>query len=104
MAMSSSAIDSFLKRIMSIEVLVMGGASAGIFGISSADNDTVNNLKKSAIAFAKEYSGKNESTKLLAQYSQDIEGYLQVLQLTNTISKNTAEKLTDELRALTPSA
>src|SRR5690349_19921551 len=106
MAMPTLTIDSFLKKIMSIEVLRLGGVSPGVFGISGADNDTLNKLKKSTINYAKEYSRPNPNNNVLTQHSQEIEGYLQVLQLTNTISKETVELLINELQELTakPSA
>jgi hypothetical protein len=98
--MASSDIQSFLQKIMDIRVLSLGGASAGIFGISGADNETLNNLKKSTVAFVKEYSSKAPNKDVLMQSSQEIEGYLRVLQLTNTISKDTVDQRIEELGML----
>lgn len=99
--MTSSNLHAFLEKIMNIKILSMGGTSAGVFGSSGADNDTLNTLKQSAVAFAKEYSKGSPDTDTLTRYAQDIEGYLQILQLTNTVSKDTADKLVDELQSLT---
>lgn len=99
--MTSSDVHLFLEKLMNIKILNMGGASASIFGSSGAENDTLNSLRKSAITFAVEYSKQSPDVNALLEYSQEIEGHLQVLKLTNTVSEDTADKLINELHALT---
>jgi hypothetical protein len=99
--MSSNAnLDSFLETIMHISVLRMGGASAGITGSSGGDSELVNNLKRSAIAFAREYRQPTSRQDELTRLAQEINGYLQTLQLTCTLSASEVDKLTDELQVL----
>lgn len=78
----------------------MGGASAGIMGSSGTDNDIVNNLKKSAIAFAREYGKPTSNHDELTRLSQEITGYLRTLPLTYTLSEEEVEKLINELQML----
>lgn len=86
---------------MHITVLRMGGAAAGIMGSSGADNDIVNNLKKCAIAFAYEYRKPTPANDELLRLSQEINGYLHVLQLTSALSEKEFNLLVDYLQALT---
>ncbi len=85
---------------MNINVTRMGGASAGIIGSSSTDNIVLNNLKKSTLAFAREYSKPTSNQNELVRLSQDIYGYLRTLQVTSTLSEEEVDGLMDELQAL----
>jgi hypothetical protein len=95
-----SDVDAFLQSIMKIKVTRMGGASPGFFGQVGTDGDLVNSLKRSAIAFATEYrkpgSNKNEVLRL----SNEVEGFLHSLILTNTLSENEVDELLDKLYSL----
>lgn len=94
----SADFKLFLESIMSIHVLNMGGAGAGIFGISGADNDVLNSLKKGTSAFATEYRKPTVDHGKLQQLSSDIVGQLQILQLMHTISEEKADRLMDQLQ------
>ena len=99
--MSSSAdLKLLFKSIMATNVLRMGGASAGILGLLGADNDIVNNLKTSTVAFASEYRKPKPDRAVLEQLSYKIYGFLQTLQLTHTLSEEAARKLIDQLQSL----
>ena len=76
----------------------MGGASAGIIGSASAVSDIVNNLKRSSVAFASEYSKSDSNNVELERLSDEIAGFLQTLQLMYVLSEGEANKLTDELQ------
>lgn len=100
--MSDSAnLNLFIQKILNITVQRMGGASAGILGSSGADNDIVNNLKKTVIAYANEYTKTTPSRVELVSLSQYIYGYLQTLQLTYTLTATEADKLINDLQELT---
>jgi hypothetical protein len=90
----------FIKRVMDINVLRMGGASAGIIGSSGTDNIVLNNLKKSTLAFAREYSKPTSNQDELIRLSQDMYGYLRTLQVTYTLSEEEVDGLMDELQEL----
>lgn len=93
-------VDNFVKQIMDIQVTRMGGASAGIFGQAGADVDITNNLKRTVIAFAKESQNTKPDKNALTQYSEEIEGQLQSLVLTNTLSQKEADELVNKLHTL----
>ena len=97
---NSSELELFIETVMSINVLRMGGASAGIIGSTGTDNVVLNNLKKSAAAFAREYSKPASDQHELMGLSQEIYGYLRTLQVTDTISEEEVDKLMDELQTL----
>lgn len=98
--MASPNLNLFIARIMRIDVLRMGGASAGIIGSAGGDTDTVNNVKKTAIVFASEYSKSSPDQDELTRLSQEIIGFLQILQLTYTVSEDEVNGLMDELQML----
>jgi hypothetical protein len=85
---------------MSINVLRMGGAFAGIIGSSGTDSIVLNNLKKGAVTFARAYSKPVPSRDELVGLSGEICGYLQTLQLTYALSKEEADRLMDQLQLL----
>lgn len=78
----------------------MGGAFAGIMGVSGADNQILTKLKRAAIAYANEYTKSSPSRTQLDNISSEMYGYLQTLQLTYTLTEDEATKLLDELQAL----
>ncbi len=98
-----SDIDLFLDQIMKIRVTRMGGASPGIFGQVGTDGDLVNSLKKSAIAFATEYRNPESNKDEVLRLSNEVEGYIRSLVLTNTLSENEVDKLLDKLYSLSDS-
>ncbi len=98
---SYTELDSFLERVMHINVLTMGGASEGIIGSSSTGGVIINNLKKTAIAFAHEYRKPASNHDELMRLEQEIAGYLQTLQLTYTLSESEADRLIQKLQILT---
>lgn len=85
---------------MQINALSMGGASAGIIGSLGTDDSIINALKKSTNAFAKEYCRPTANHTILDQLSNEIEGFLQTLQLTNTLSEEKVIGLIDQLQKL----
>jgi hypothetical protein len=98
--MPSVSLEDFLEIIMHIDVLRMGGASAGIIGSTGTDDEVLANLKKSAIAFANEYRKPASRHDELHRLSQAIEGYLLTLQLTATLSAAECDELIDQLQTL----
>ncbi len=97
---STEDLNHFLEKIMRINVLRMGGASAGILGASGADNDVMYNLKKCTVIFASEFRKPNADQTVLKRLSSDIYGFIQTLQLTYALSEKEANKLTDQLQDL----
>jgi hypothetical protein len=96
----NSAVNNFLKKIMEINVATMGGATAGIIGTSGTGSDVINNLKRTSISFAREYSKQNPSQPELKRLEHQIVGQLRILQLTYTLSEHTVNTIVDELQAL----
>jgi hypothetical protein len=90
----------FVDKILSISVQRMGGAFAGIMGVSGADNQILTKLKRTAVAYANEYIKSSPDRTELDKLSGDIYGYLQTLQLTYTLTENEATILIDELQIL----
>jgi len=78
----------------------MGGAFAGIMGVSGADNQILTKLKRTAVAYANEYSRPSPDKAELNKLSGDMYGCLQTLQLTYTLTEKEAMSLTDELQIL----
>lgn len=101
---ASTELGVFLEKVMRINVLKMGGASGGIAGSISGDHLTLQDLKKSAITFAKEYIKPEPDKDELLRLSEEINGYFRILQLTYTLSEKEADKLMDELQALVDEA
>lgn len=97
----SASLDSFLNHIMAINTTPMGGAMAGILGASGTGTDTINSLKKTALQFANDYSKPKPNQNELDKLEQEIVGYLQILQLTYTLSEDRAQALMDEIQTLT---
>ena len=93
-------LKPFIETIMSITVQRMGGAYAGILGTSGADNDILIKLKRAVISYAREYSKLAPDQTKLTKLSQEIYGYLQIMQLTYTLTESEAGKLIDELQIL----
>jgi hypothetical protein len=98
--MKTSPVDGFLEKIMSVKVLRGGGASAGVFGYSGADNDLVRSLKKNAVALVSEYRKPNADSGKIDQLANEVFGNVQTLQLTYTISEKEADALLKEMQAL----
>lgn len=97
----NSDVDLLLERIMTINVLRMGGAAAAIAGSAGADGVLVNSLKRSAAAFANEYQKTDPSHDTLARLATEISGPLQTLVVMGTLSREEADLLTDQLQTLT---
>jgi hypothetical protein len=97
---NSPELTLFIQHIMSISVLRMGGAFAGIVGSSNTDNVVLDSLKKNALDFGREYSKPVPGHNQLVELSKEIYGCLRTLQVTYTLSEKEAERLTDELQAL----
>ncbi|MGH7142491.1 MAG: hypothetical protein ACREF5_03460 [Candidatus Saccharimonadales bacterium] len=97
----SNDLNSFFEKVMHISVLRMGGAFAGILGNAGADSDVLNDLKKQTIIFVREYHKPTPNWDELVRLSQKMIGYLEVLQLTNTLSEEESGNLINELQKLT---
>jgi hypothetical protein len=97
---ASTDLNSFLESVMNINVLRMGGASAGILGSTSADSSIVNDLKKGAYLFATEYRKSGADYVTLERLSNEMYGFLQTLQLTYTLSEKEANKFINQLQKL----
>lgn len=90
----------FIDKILNISVQRMGGAFAGIMGVSGADNQILTKLKRTAVAYANEYTKSSPNKTELEKLSGEMYGYLQTLQLTYTLTENQADGLIDELQVL----
>jgi hypothetical protein len=78
----------------------MGGAFAGIMGVSGADTQILSKLKRTAIDYANEYTKPSPNKPQLDKLSSEIYGYLQTLQLTYTLTEDESNSLIDELQVL----
>ena len=81
----------------------MGGAMAGIIGTSSANAPVVYELKHAALDYAKQYQTPTADIEQLRPLQDKIIGLLNTLELSSTISHESAQKIIDELLALTGS-
>ena len=95
-----SDLDLFLKDVMHISVLRMGGAGAGIVGSSGAEADIVNNLKKTVLDFANESRKPTIDQVALQQLSDEVRGLLQTLGVLSILSAERTNQLIHELRAI----
>jgi hypothetical protein len=93
-------LEQFLQRIINISVLRMGGAVAGIIGSVGADNEVLNSLKNTTIAFALEFKKPIPNKEELRQLANNIQGYLQTLELTNALSEEKTNSLIGELQKI----
>lgn len=100
----NSKLQDFLAEIMQIKVMRMGGASAGILGAAGADEDVTNNLKRSAINFAREYESPGQDADRLKELAGQIEGFVKTLQITSTLSTREGDRLLDALAELVDKA
>jgi hypothetical protein len=96
----SSELDSFLADVMRINVLRMGGASAGILGSAGSDGEVVDKLKRSAIAFAGEYRKPTARRDELERLANELSGFIQTLQVTSALSEVGANKFLNQLQML----
>ena|ERR1035437_9781380 len=96
-------IDEFTRSLLSIEVLRLGGAGAGIIGSSGNDSSLTYQLKQKAVAFDNSYRSTGPSSTDTKQAADDIYGLIQSLLLTSTISEAKATQLLDALDNLFPS-
>jgi hypothetical protein len=95
-----SDLDTFLAKIMELKVLNMSGASAGIFGYTEPGNLILNDLKRSAVQFAKEYIRPKTDEPTLSGLAKQIEAQLQTLSITGDFSEKAANKLISDLHTL----
>lgn len=96
----NNKLETFLDKIMNLNVLRLGGAAAGIMGSPGTDNMVLESLKRSALEFAGEYKKPGANKEVLVKLSNAIYGYIQTLQVIYTLSEVQANVLTDELQAL----
>jgi hypothetical protein len=100
--MNSSALHSFVHSIMDIKATTigMGGASAGVLGMSAFGDRTTYDIKAKVIAFADGYRKTKPDKKAVTKTAQEIEGLLQGLTTLSVISEKTCESLTIDLQNL----
>ena len=97
---ASTDLNNLLESIMNINVLRMGGASAGIVGSTGGDISVLNDLKKCAFIFVAEYRKSAADYTTLERLANEMYGYLQTLQLTYTLSEKEANKFVDQIQKL----
>lgn len=90
-------IDEFTRSLLSIEVLQLGGAGAGIVGSSGNDSNLTYQLKQKAVAFANAYRSTGPSSAGTKQAADDVYGIIQSLLVTSTISEAKATELLNAL-------
>ena len=100
--MNDVALRKFVDRVMGVSngFIGFGNASAGILGATPANDDAVNNLRKSTLAFAAEYSKHNPDREKLVSLSEQVEGSLDAVKLFYGLSDNTLDELLTELESL----
>ena len=96
----SNELKSFFDKIMQIKIYRLGGAFAGIMGSQGSDGDTLTSLKRSTIALTRLYHESNPRREETLLLSDKIEGYINALQLTNSISLAKANELIRDLHKL----
>ena len=101
---NKSDIASFVTAIMDIKAVPMlGGASAGIAGMTSMSSPAVNEIKSTVIAFAAAYR-KNAHGETTLQLGKKLEGQLATLQVLSALTSSQYDQLVSDLRDLTESA
>lgn len=97
--MNNTELQNFIKEVMSIDAGHNGlaGGSAGITGVTSANNDLVLSLRRNAMDFATEYSKEAPDHERVAQSAGQLEGSLRALQMVSDLSE---AKLKELLAAL----
>ena len=100
--MSQTALHHFLETIMKIDAgyAGMGSAGAGIIGATGTQDQVLTTLKTEVMSFANLYVQTTASTTDLRAVAGCVEGSIYALKLTNTISDDKLQALTQELKAL----
>jgi hypothetical protein len=91
----SPKLDNLVEKIMRLN-----GQHTGIYGGDSSARDVLISLRQCVVAFANERNKLAVDHARLLLLSQEIEGYIQTLQVLNTLTMAEAEKLIDDLRTL----
>jgi hypothetical protein len=74
--------------------------ATGVIGTSGTATDVLNGLKGSTVVFAREYSKAISDPETIERCSQEIEGYLQTLQVLDVMTPAEVEKLINQLQGL----
>jgi hypothetical protein len=100
--MDRDRLNRFVDKILDLNAPVPGTgiSSGGLFGAASSRQDALDNLKRRVLAFAGEYRQKSPDKMTLAQFSQEVEGNLQVLNSLAVIDDKALDTLIDELHEL----
>jgi hypothetical protein len=99
--MNTEDLAAFVTKAMGINATTagMGTASAGVVGMSSIGDSTVNELKRAVVGFATEYR-KDSTSEPTQRLGKEIEGLLSTLQVMSVITDARCEQLTDDLHDL----
>jgi hypothetical protein len=97
--MNQEDVTTFVHKVMAIKAVTvgMGGASAGILGVSATGDQTTHDLKEKVITFAsllREGTAENDVMRSLAR---EIEGLLQTLVTVSVIDETICDTLATDL-------
>lgn len=81
-----------------------GGASAGILGSTTPNDDSLHALRKHVLEFAHEYARPQPSQAALLELAGRVEGSLQTMQLFHGLSEQAFNDLLNDLDALMDAA
>jgi SpoVK/Ycf46/Vps4 family AAA+-type ATPase len=100
--MDQDKLQRFVDKILNLDAPVPGTgiSSGGLFGAASSRQDALDSLKRKVLSFAREHRQRSPDKKILAQFSQEVEGNLQVLNSLAVIDDNALDTLIDELHEL----
>jgi hypothetical protein len=100
--MNQDKLNKFVGMILNINAHVPGTgiSSGGLMGAASSRQDALDSLKRKMLSFAREYQQRSPDQSALTQFSQEVEGSLQVLNSLSVIDDNALNTLIDELHEL----
>jgi len=100
--MNPDRLNRFVNKILNLNAPVPGTgiSSGGLFGAASSRQEALDSLKKKVLSLAREYRQKSPNKMALTQFSQEVEGNLQVLNSLAVIDNNALDTLIDELHEL----
>lgn len=100
--MNQDKLNKFVGKILNLNAHVPGTgiSSGGLMGAASSRQDALDSLKREALSFAREYRQGSLDKSALPQFSQEVEGSLQVLNSLGVIDDSHLDTLIDELHEL----
>ena len=104
--MSDKPINRFMEKIMAIDSSFagMGTGAVGIIGATSADDQTIRDLRKAALDFAAEYAKPQVDLAKLVPLSETLEASLQTTKLFYGLSDQKLDELLGDIDTLLDAA